>query len=193
MKSWNFSSNGETFEHLIDHHREPHRHYHTDQHISACLKHLDEIQDQLEKPHEVELALWFHDAIYQPFSSTNEEDSAKWAAKFLEQNNANKNIIDRVENLILITKHDGKPHGNDEEILVDIDLSILGAPTHIYDQFEENVQKEYEKVPKFIFRRERRKILRGFLKKERLYNHPHFFEKLETQAKANLKRAIAAL
>ncbi|HKH20109.1 MAG TPA: hypothetical protein VKB53_04265 [Gammaproteobacteria bacterium] len=43
---------------------EPHRKYHTMQHLNECFDKLQEIRAAAVHPDEIELALWFHDAIY---------------------------------------------------------------------------------------------------------------------------------
>ena len=64
---WNgFGTNADSsawFERLQTLYSEPHRHYHNDRHIAACLKEFDEVKHLIGKPEIVELALWFHDAI----------------------------------------------------------------------------------------------------------------------------------
>ena len=105
---------------------EPHRHYHTTAHIGDCLAQLDQARETTEAPHEVELALWFHDAIYNPASSKNEAESAKWAKEFLRSVGATEDQQARVSNYIMATKHDAEPDGGDATLVVDIDLSILG-------------------------------------------------------------------
>jgi len=114
------------------------------------------------------LAFWFHDAIYKPFSSTNERDSADWAMRFLEENGAESEAIGRIEALVMATCHDAEATDPDMQILIDIDLSILGARPEVYDQYERNIRKEYRRVPKFVFRKKRKEILQGFLDKPRL-------------------------
>ncbi len=172
---------------------EKHRHYHTAEHISACLQHLDQVKHLADNPAEIEVALWFHDAIYKPRSSTNELDSANWCSDFLQANNLDPSAITRIHQLIIITCHNAVPATNDEQLLVDIDLAILGAPENVYWQFEGNVHKEYQWVPGFIFRAKRKEILQGFLQRERIYYHDYFFERLEVQTRLNLQAAIARL
>lgn len=82
MRQFGLMDNQTTFTALISAYTESHRHYHSDAHINACLQHFDAVQHLAEYPAEVELAFWFHDAIYKPLSSTNELDSADWCAKF---------------------------------------------------------------------------------------------------------------
>src|SRR5687768_17503475 len=59
------------------------RHYHTLTHLTACLRELDTAQKLAERPAEVELALWFHDAVYRTYRFDNEARSAEWAARFV--------------------------------------------------------------------------------------------------------------
>lgn len=80
--------NTSEFEKLVAAYAESCRAYHTDEHIQACLSHLDRVEGQALRPEEIELALWFHDAVYKPLSSSNEEDSAQWASKFLSRSGA---------------------------------------------------------------------------------------------------------
>lgn len=178
---------------LIKAYAEKHRAYHTLDHIDACFSQLDCVEEQADRPHEIEMAIWFHDVIYKPFSGSNEEDSADVAKLFLAQNNVDPDCIDRIYNLIILTKNHTAPETADAQIMLDIDLSILGAPPKVYAQFEKDVRQEYKKVPAYIFRKKRKEILQSFLARPSLYNRPYFFERLETQAKQNLSAAIEAL
>jgi predicted metal-dependent HD superfamily phosphohydrolase len=144
-------------------------------------------------PHEVELALWFHDAVYKPFAKDNEQASATWAARFLGEQGATEDSIQRVYNLIMITEHNAKPLTRDQAVLVDIDLSILASPREIFDQFECHVRQEYKKVPWFIYRRKRQQLLKEFLAREQLYTSGCFNSEMQLQAQVNLNRAIAQL
>lgn len=193
MTSFGFGDNRQTHTALVQAYNEPHRAYHTAEHIEACLAHLERVKTELDRPHEVRLALWFHDAVYKIFSGTNEKDSADWAVKFLRENKAADDVIARIENLILITEHHANPSTKDEEFMLDIDLSILGAPKDVYDQFEINVRKEYKRVPKFVFRKKRKEILQSFLDMERVYKTEVFNAELEKTARENLRRVVAEL
>ena len=178
---------------LIDAHAQKHRAYHTIDHIAACLKHLDRVKDKVDRPDEIELALWFHDAIYQPFSATNEEDSADWAVRWLSDVGAETDLIGRVKDHILATKTHDNPDQLDGQYMLDIDLAILGTSPDIYDQFEVDVRREYKRVPGFIFRKKRKAILSTFLARDQIYATDHFINALEPQARINLKRAISHL
>lgn len=187
------AADGKTYNELIAAHAQPHRAYHTLDHIAACLRHLDVVQHNLKNPEEVEMALWFHDAVYDPFSGTNEEDSAEWAADWLQDRRAAKPVFTRIADYILATKSHETPESVDGQYMLDIDLSILGTPPSVYDEFELNVRREYKRVPAFIFRKKRKAILEGFMARDMIYATAYFQEKLETQARVNLLRAVSQL
>lgn len=193
MGAWGFEPNRDTFDALLSAYAEKGRHYHTAAHVSACLRHLDACAATVERPREVEIALWFHDAIYKPFSGSNEKDSADWASSFLSERGAADAEVDRVHRLIMVTEHDAPTSGNDESVLVDIDLSILGADPDTYDRFEKAVRQEYRLVPWFLYRRKRAAILRGFLDRPVIYTSGCFSATVERRARENLSNAIANL
>jgi len=193
MRAFGFSKNLIVYDKVIAAYSEKHRAYHTLEHIDACFHHLDAVLSETERPNEIELALWFHDVIYKPFSGTNEEDSAELAREFLVGNEANADCIDRVYSLIILTKAHLTPETEDAKIMLDIDLSILGASTKVYQQFEIDIRKEYKRVPSFIFRKKRKEILQNFFERPSIYNTSYFHDRLERQAKQNLAMAIEAL
>ncbi len=200
LERWNalclrldIAADGATYSALIAAHAEKHRAYHTLEHIAACLRHIDAVRVDLEKPDEVEMALWFHDAFYEPFSGTNEEDSAEWAADWLQERGADKSVTARIADHILATKAHNAAADIDGKYMLDIDLSILGTPPEIYDRFELNIRREYKRVPGLIFRKKRKAILQGFLARDEVYATNYFRDKLETQARINLLRAISQL
>ena len=156
----------QTYDALIAAHAEPHRAYHTLDHIAACLQHLDNVRELAGKPDEIEMALWFHDAIYAPFSDRNEEDSAEWAADWLQDKGLDKTTITNIADHILDTKTH-KPRTIDGRLMLDIDLSILGTREAVYDEFEKHIRREYRRVPGLIFRKKRKTILQGFLARGR--------------------------
>lgn len=193
MRAWGFGGNEDTGRSLLAAYSQKGRHYHTMEHVTACLRHLDRCIAATEQPREVELALWFHDAIYKPLRADNEKKSAEWAAAFMAANGASTDAITRVHRLIMVTAHNAPMQTNDESILVDIDLSILGADPETYDMFEQAVRMEYRFVPTFLYRKKRAEVLRGFLARERIYRHEPFASGREQQARANLVNAVSRL
>ena len=193
MDAWGLLRNQETFNSLIGAYSEKGRRYHTLEHVSACLRHLDSCSAELDRPREVEIALWFHDAIYKPLSSHNEKESADWAASFLAESGAAGDEAARVHRLIMVTEHNAPTQTKDESALVDIDLSILGADPAVYDIFEQGVREEYRLVPSFIYRKKRAAILRGFMERPQIFTSGFFSEAVERQAKENLSNAVSKL
>lgn len=193
MEAWGFSRNEEAYGALVASYSEKDRHYHTKEHVAACLRHLDRCVADVDYPSEVEIALWFHDAIYKPLSRGNERKSADWASSFLSAHGAGEEATARVHRLIMVTEHNAPTQTKDESILVDIDLSILGADPEAYDIFEEGVRKEYGLVPSFIYRKKRVKVLRGFMERAHIYKNEPFSSERERQAKENLANAVSKL
>lgn len=169
---------------------QPHRKYHTRQHLLECLTLFESLQGMIERPHEVEMALWFHDAIYDLAGSGNEERSAAWAREALDSAGVEPESVCRVQKLILSTKHEALPGTADEAVLADIDLAILGAPEARFAEYERQIREEYAHVPQWLFRLKRRSILKGFLARPAIYSTPSLRQQLEVRARANLAKAI---
>lgn len=174
------------------------RRYHDATHLLACLRHAREVAALCEAPDAVALALWFHDAVYWPWSKTNERRSADWARRFvlgcgLPPGRAQE-LAARVERHVMATQHHaaGALQGDDRWV-VDIDLAILGQPPEVYDAYEQGVRREYRWVPAATYAAARRRVLQGFLDRPRLYATDWFHARLDTPARDNLRRALAAL
>jgi predicted metal-dependent HD superfamily phosphohydrolase len=176
---------------LIACYAEPHRAYHTRQHLEECLTQLDQVRAQCAHPDEVALALWYHDAIYKPRRSDNEALSADWLVRVAKQVCSESAAVERMRRLVLATRHDAVPSAIDEQILVDVDLSVLGAAPSRFDEYEQQVRREYRWVPQPLYVSARAKILRSFNDRPRIYSTGYFFQRFETQARANLARSLS--
>ena len=172
---------------------EPQRHYHTLQHLDECLAWFEREKEAAERPGEVALALWFHDAVYDVHAHDNEARSADWARGAMLSAGVPADAAERVHALVMATRHDAEPEGRDAELLIDIDLSILGADPARFDEYEQQVHAEYAFVPDEVRRPRRRAILQRFLARETIYATPRMHALLEARARANLARSIAAL
>lgn len=176
---------------LLAAYAEPQRHYHATQHLRECLALFDGVRDLAEQPAEVELALWFHDAIYSVTQGGNEAASAQWARDELAAAGVAAARIARIEALILATRHDAEPLDADQRLLVDVDLAILGAPRERFDEYERQIRAEYAHVPEALFTARRREILQGFVARPAIYATEHFRGWLEAAARVNLARALS--
>lgn len=193
MARLGWPANEAAFAALSAAYRQPHRHYHTQAHIADCLAHFDALRAFAADPDAIELALWFHDAVYDPYRSDNEQASADWALRFLRENGAPASLQDRVQALILATRHDAVATDRDMAILIDIDLSILGSAPDAYDEYRRAVRREYRWVPGILFRRNRRAVLESFLRRERIFLTDRFHASHETRARENIEAELERL
>ncbi len=183
----------EVFSILVKFYSEPHRAYHTLGHIRHCLNEFESVRHLAMRDREIELAIWFHDAVYKPMAKDNEERSARLAEQFLLEAEVPATVVERVFKLILATKHDAIPDEPDARLLVDIDLSTLGAPEEIFDEYAKNIRFEYKHVPWLFYKRKRVALLMSFLSRPKIYLTEEFRERCEAQARQNLARSIARL
>ena len=182
-----------TWQQLTTHYSEPHRHYHTLDHIAACLGWLDHYRHLAADPLCLELALWAHDVIYDPRATDNEARSADWFAQEFADSDLTDQQRARVQELILATIHPRPSTDPDMALLQDIDLSILGADAELYDRYEGWIRQEYEFVPEAAFRKGRSAVLESFLDQGVIYHTAELREKLELPARENLCRALKNL
>jgi predicted metal-dependent HD superfamily phosphohydrolase len=178
---------------LVAAYQQPGRHYHDLQHIAHCLAELDRVRDRARQADAVELAIWYHDVVYDTRAGDNEAESAELAAAALASAGVASTVISTVHDLILATRHTCEPQSEDEALLMDIDLAILGSPDELFDRYESAIRQEYAWVPEPLFRSKRAAILRGFLARPTLFHTPDFRERLEQKARANLARSVARL
>jgi predicted metal-dependent HD superfamily phosphohydrolase len=172
-----------TFDELIAAYSESGRFYHTLKHLEECFSHFDSANRLARSPAEIEIAIWFHDAIYNTRRNDNEENSAAWAVNVIRDSGLSSAVAERIGDLILATKHRVRPHDADASLFVDVDLSILGASTDRFDEYEKQIRQEYAWVPDKEFRQGR----------ERIYFTEFFRTRLESTARENLKRSLLEL
>ena len=172
---------------------EPHRHYHTGQHLAECFEKVQDIISLAEHPAEVRVGLWFHDAIYDTRRHDNEQQSADWARSAARELGARSENAQRIHDLIMFTRHSAAPVGVDAHVLVDADLSILGALPARFREYEAQVRSEYAWVPDEMFRTTRAQILKELLDRSHLYSTAYFQERYEAQARRNLQHSLQYL
>jgi predicted metal-dependent HD superfamily phosphohydrolase len=176
---------------------EPQRYYHTLQHLEECLSLMDLMKSgHLAKEVAViEMALWFHDAIYDPKLGDNEERSANLALEALEQASVAAPVVARIQHLILLTK-EHRPVVDvsaDEAVLLDIDLAIFGKEAARFDEYERQIRSEYGWVTDGVYRVKRVEILGGFLQRNSIYLTSYMRSRFEQAARQNIQRLIAQL
>jgi len=183
----------EAYNDLVKRYAEPHRAYHTLEHIEHCLNELDQVRRLAINPDAIELALWYHDAIYDTKAKDNEERSAAFAAKVIKNALLPDNLGQTIATLIMATKHTVASADPDAQLLVDIDLSILGQSEDKFDEYERQIRKEYGWVADDMFVAGRSAILKSFLDRPTIYSMRFFRSKYEAQARLNIARSLARL
>jgi predicted metal-dependent HD superfamily phosphohydrolase len=169
---------------------EPHRAYHNLEHVADCLRQLDAARQLAENADAVELALWFHDVVYDTRASDNEQQSACLAREVLGEAGVSAPLISNVCALVIATEHHAAANEGDAQLVVDIDLSILGRSAEQFDRYDRAIRQEYAWVPDEVFRTTRAAILERFLQRPAIYSLPFFRDRYESQARRNLQRAI---
>lgn len=180
------------FDAVVQHYR-ARRGYHTITHLLHVLSLWLENHALFQKPACAGLALFYHDAIYEPLHSDNEARSADFAEDVAMQAGLGTDDIAAIRCMILATRHDEMPAEPDAQRVVDIDLSILGADERAYDAYAEGVRYEYRHVPGPLYRKGRAKVLKEFLARETVFQTPEFTKRYEARARENLRRELGTL
>lgn len=174
--------------------REPHRRYHDEHHLDAVLAAIDELADQASDVEAVRLAAWFHDCVYDPTRSDNEQASADLAATLLPTYDYPADLVAEVRRLIMVTAEHRPVEGDQNgAVLSDADLAVLGAARPVYDAYARAVREEYAHVSDADFTTGRAAVLRGLLSARPLFRTALGRERWETAARANLRRELAGL
>ena len=171
----------------------PGRHYHTLGHIENLLNRVE--AHSLQDPMVVALAVWFHDAVYDPLRADNEAQSAEWALNFLRETSLEPARRERVADLIRRTQDHTQPQPPDDAdllLFLDADLSILGAPETAYWEYARQIRREYRLVPEDVYRPGRRKVLAKLLAAPVLFHMPALHEELDAAARRNLQAELHA-
>lgn len=171
----------------------PTRHYHNFQHIADCLEQFSLVRSLATDPLAVELAIWFHDAVYDTRAGDNEERSAELASSWLRPVALQTTLVDSVCQLVLATKAHKAGSHPDAALLVDVDLSILGQAEEKFWDYERKIREEYAWVESGLFAVKRAEILENFLNRPQLYQTDLFRTRLERQARTNLQTSIKRL
>ena len=141
----------------------------------------------------MELALWFHDAVYDPKAGDNEERSAAMAEQCLEGCKVGGPLVSAVVALVMVTKKHEVGANQDARLVRDVDLSILGRDKCRFAEYEEQIRREYAWVPEAVFSLKRAGILQRFLDHDQIFVTDFFRDRYERQARRNLEGSIARL
>lgn len=184
----------DSFARLVNAYSEEGRYYHTLDHIDQCLGVFQQLAKNLDYPFFVAYAIWFHDYFYAPGGTENEYRSADYAESFFRKAQLTK-FIAPVRDLILATSTHRREGRQDiyKVMMLDVDLSILGAEPIEFRRYEQGIRKEYAFVPEEVYRKKRSEILEQFLNSKPLFRTDYCKQRFEQQAEVNLKESIERL
>ena len=173
---------------------EPHRHYHTVNHLGVVLAVVEEQSGRAEDPTAVRLAAWYHDAIYDPHRLDNEEASALLAEATLPELGVAPDRMAEVARLVRLTaSHDPIPGDRNGGLLTDADLCVLASPPDVYQAYTVAVRREYAHVPDPAFAAGRAAVLHNLLSLPRLFHTPVLRDRWEDIARSNITRELSGL
>jgi predicted metal-dependent HD superfamily phosphohydrolase len=178
---------------IHQHYTHKKRHYHNLAHLEHLLKQLEPVRAKLQNRDTILFSLFYHDIIYNPLKSDNEEQSALLAEKRMKQLEVPTDMVEACKTQIMATKSHQSAADKDTDYFTDADLSILGQDWESYTTYYKNVRKEYAIYPTMIYNPGRRKVLQHFLNMDRIFKTDFFYHKFETQAKENLQKELALL
>ena len=194
------STSEEWLQRLWTLHTEPKRHYHTAIHLQEMFEYFKAIREDLKLSEQQEAAIvmsiYFHDAIYDPHSGTNEEDSEKLWRSFASDINLSlqQELVEEVSAYILATKkHSVNPDNSPAlALFLDLDLAVLAKESSAYTSYAAMIRHEYHFVPVETYCSKRPEILEAMASQEHLYGSPAF-QGLEEKARRNLRNEVDLL
>jgi len=175
-------------------HAQPPRAYHNFGHVQALLRHHRDVVAGPGWRQPREVALVYHDAVYEAGRGDNEARSATMAREAIARWLPDAGVdVGRVATLIELTARHGSLRGEeldaDAALFLDSDMAILGAPPAVFDAYDRGIAEEYRgKVPGFLFRLNRRRFLKGVLAQPRIFFSDFFHARYDAQARENLRR-----
>lgn len=182
------------FDSIFEAYSQPHREYHTWQHLYEVLTHFDRVKQLCVYPDGTEFGLWMHDFFYElRVDANNEERSEDAAGSYCLDAGFEPNLAEHVRNVVNVLSHNRAPKNIDERCAVDCDLLILGQTHSRYSEYVSQIQDEYCEVPRGVFIPKRLEILRRFVNRDQIYYTPVFKEEYEDRARENLRFEIEGL
>ncbi|UKN01885.1 hypothetical protein K6119_19360 [Paracrocinitomix mangrovi] len=166
------------------------RFYHNLTHLSEMFRYAFEFQSAFKDFEVVLYSIFYHDIVYDAASKDNEEKSAEIAKERLQKLGFEIDRVEEVFNQIIATKFHELSTDNDTNLLLDIDMSILGSDWKNYEAYALNVRKEYGIYPDNIYNPGRKKVLQHFLDMDAIFKTTAFNNKLESKARENIAREI---
>ncbi|MBI3072563.1 MAG: hypothetical protein HYY84_10655 [Deltaproteobacteria bacterium] len=174
------------------------RRYHNVEHLTDCLAELDAARDEIDSSvrDRMELALWYHDAVYIPRASDSEERSARLLLEDATALAIPSGVATEAARLVRATAHlskssgAGEPSAADEDLVIDIDFAILGQDVLRFLEFEFAVEEEYRGIPGLVYFFKRGRFLASLLGTTPVYRTERFRALYEHRARDNISALL---
>lgn len=161
--------------------------------VAYYLAEFEKIRSQAKEPDAIEFAVWLARVVNDPREEVNIEMSGIYAQQFLVKSGADESFAFRVAKLIFgLRSHEGA-QTDDEQLFMDIDLSILGQSWPLFAGFEEKYRKEYQQIPDREFTRKRQATLRGLCLRPKLFVTESLHVRYEERARKNMLLRVREL
>jgi predicted metal-dependent HD superfamily phosphohydrolase len=191
---WPLPGADELRERLLAAYDAPRRGYHDLTHLAEVLGHVDLLAAEADQPDVVRLAAWFHDAVYDPTATDNEERSAALAITTLRRLGLDEPLLADVARLVHLTvTHEVADDDHDGAVLCDADLAVLASDDLRYSSYTEGVRREYAHVDDAAFATGRARVLSTLLARPTLFRTVHGRSAWEQRARANVTAELARL
>lgn len=171
----------------------PKRFYHNLGHLRHMYQLLEPQLTSAQNPDALLIALFYHDAVYNPRRTNNELKSANLLSRRLVAVRQPESFIETAMGLILATQTHDARGDHDTALFLDADLAILGSAHPEYVQYAEAIRKEFSMFPDWIYRPARTKVLQRFLARPAIFLSPVFYPQFEATARQNLEWEIGQL
>lgn len=178
---------------LVERWSQPHRHYHGPGHLLAVLEALDRLCAPSSPSAVLQLAAWFHDAVYDGVPGRDEEDSAALAEQALGGILTDHDASEVARLVRLTAEHRTGVADVDGSLLIDADLSILGASPEQYRRYVTQVRRDYAHVDDHAWRTGRARVLERLLALDPLYRTERGRALWQAAALANMRNELAEL
>jgi predicted metal-dependent HD superfamily phosphohydrolase len=182
------------FEELVRKYSEPGRYYHTPGHVDHCLRQFDFASSRMDDADAVEMALWFHDVVYE-MDAADEENERRSAELFdeLVGSDVAPGFRRTVCDLIMVTTHRRIPKTNDERFIIDIDLSSFGLPWDEFVRDSVAVRGEFPHLSDGEFFPKQKLFMKVLLNREHFCFTAFFRDRHERSARENITRYLDSL
>jgi predicted metal-dependent HD superfamily phosphohydrolase len=182
----------QVWDNLVKRYNESHRRYHSIKHLVFCLQQLDLAASFVEDIDAIEMAIWFHDVVFEPIGKDNEERSAS-LFKLVTKDYFAPDFVDTVSKIIVATKHHDTHAENNTAYMLDIDLASIGLPWAHFVQDCVDLRAEMRGISDIRFYSGKLVFLNALIERPRIYFTDYFFTRYEDKARKNIRRYISWL